>query len=133
MLNILISVLLLNITVLSFFFTYKINRVEQVFNAFEPRLISQCVSMDIDTEKYYFRKNEVIEITKYYFKENLKTFEYKLKISFREDDKNTYFSSKPNIVQIDIYANIVLDGTYTQNVRFTLDGRKVSKDWWTTF
>jgi hypothetical protein len=133
MLNILLCVVLLNVTVIAFYFTFKINRVEQVFNSFETGLVYQCVNYDIEKERYFFVKDQIVEVTKYYFEENLENIEYKLKIAFREDDLNTTFSETPNIVQIDIYATILFDGIYTQNVRFMLDGRKVSKDWWSTF
>ena len=52
---------------------------------------------------------------------------------FREDEGNVKLSNTPNIVQIDINAKIIFDGTYKKNVRFSLSGREVSKDWWTTF
>ena len=133
MLNILLSVVLLNVTVLSFFFTLKLNRVEQVFNSFDPTIVEKCVSLDIQTEKYFFIKEEVLSNVKYYFDENLKDFEYTIKFSFREDNYNTLFSSTPNIVQIDLSAKIIFDQSYLRNVRFTLNGREVSKDWWTTF
>ena len=58
---------------------------------------------------------------------------YDLVFYFREDEGNVKLSNTPNIVQIDINAKIIFEGTYKKNVRFSLSGREVSKDWWTTF
>lgn len=132
MLNILLSVVLLNVSVIAFYYTFRINRVEQVMNSFEPGIINTCVYKDIN-QRYYFQKEEVLNTVKYYFSQNLNDIEHSLKIAFREDNKNTEFSDTPNIVQIDLYANIIFDGIYAQNVRFILNGREVSKDWRSTF
>jgi hypothetical protein len=129
MLNILITVLLLNVTVISFFFTFKINRIEQIFTGLNATFISTSVKLNDYTEKYYFDKEDLVDLTSTYFKINLQNFNYKLKFAFREDDLNTTISECPNIVQIDIYATILFEDVYKSNVRFYLDGRKVSKDW----
>ena len=53
MLNILITIVLLNVSVLGFFFTYKINRVEQVFGSIDPGLLVNCVDTNIENTKLY--------------------------------------------------------------------------------
>ena len=133
MLNILITRVLLNVSVLGFFFTYKINRVEQVFGSIDPGLLVNCVDTNIENTKLYFVREKVVETVVYFLDKNLEGFDYDLKFAFREDDLNTTFSATPNIVQIDIYANILFEGIYKQNVRFILNGREVSKDWRSTF
>lgn len=133
MLNILMSVVLLCVSVVGFFLTAKINRVEQVFYAVDSDMISHCIELDIANDKYFFVKKEVVETFTYYFENNLDGYDYDLIFYFREDEGNVKFSNTPNIVQIDIKAKIIFDGTYKKNVRFSLSGREVSKDWWTTF
>ena len=133
MLNILMSVVLLCVSVVGFFLTAKINRVEQVFYSVDSDMISHCIELDIANDKYFFVKKEVVETFKYYFENNLNGYDYDLIFYFREDEGNVKFSNTPNIVQIDIKAKIIFDGTYKKNVRFSLSGREVSKDWWTTF
>ena len=133
MLNFLITVVLLNVSVLGFFFTFKINRVEQVFGSIDPGLLVNCIDTNIENTRTYFVREKVVETVVYFLDKNLEGFEYNLKFAFREDDLNTTFSPTPNIVQIDINANILFEGIYKQNVRFILSGREVSKDWWSTF
>lgn len=133
MLNILMSVVLLCVSVVGFFLTAKINRVEQVFYSVDSDMISHCIELDIANDKYFFVKKEVVETFTYYFENNLNGYDYDLIFYFREDEGNVKFSNTPNIVQIDIKAKIIFDGTYKKNVRFSLSGREVSKDWWTTF
>lgn len=133
MLNILMSVVLLCVSVVGFFLTAKINRVEQVFYSVDSDMISHCIELDIANDKYFFVKKEVVETFTYYFKNNLDGYDYDLIFYFREDEGNVKLSNTPNIVQIDINAKIIFEGTYKKNVRFSLSGREVSKDWWTTF
>lgn len=133
MLNILFSIVLLISTVVGFFFTFKLNKVEQVFSNLDSKLVSNCIEFNPLTEKFYFEKEELYELITTYFKKNLEDFEYKLKFAFREDNLSTTFSDTPNIVQIDINARILFEDIYTNNVRFTINGREVSKDWRSTF
>lgn len=133
MLNILMSVVLLCVSVVGFFLTAKINRVEQVFYSVDSDMISHCIELDIANDKYFFVKKEVVETFTYYFENNLDGYDYDLIFYFREDEGNVKLSNTPNIVQIDINAKIIFEGTYKKNVRFSLSGREVSKDWWTTF
>ena len=133
MLNILMSVVLLCVSVVGFFLTAKINRVEQVFYSVDSDMISHCIELDIANDKYFFVKKEVVETFTYYFENNLDGYDYDLIFYFREDEGNVKLSNTPNIVQIDINAKIIFDGTYKKNVRFSLSGREVSKDWRTTF
>lgn len=133
MLNILLSVVLMIISVVGFFFTSQVNRVEQVFSNLDTKLVSSCVVLEPKEQKYFFEKQQIYEKVTYYFDQNLENYEYKLRFSFREDDQNTTISPTPNILQIDIYATLLFDSKYTKNVRFTLSGREVNKDWWSTF
>ena len=133
MLNILMSVLLLCVSVVGFFLTSRINRVEKVFYGVDSDMISHCIELDLSSEKYFFDKKQVVETFTYYFDSNLDGYDYDLIFYFREDNGNVKLSNTPNIVQIDIKAKIMFDGTYKKNVRFTLSGREVSKDWRSTF
>lgn len=133
MLNILISVILMIVSVVGFFLTAQVNRIEQVFSNFDTKLVGSCIAFEPSDQKYFFEKNEVYKKVTYYFKENLENFDYKLKLSFREDDLNTVISQTPNIFQLDIYATLLFNSKYNKNVRFTISGREVNKDWWSTF
>lgn len=129
MLNILISVVLLNVSVLGFFFTFNLNKVENTFSGITATYISDSVYLNNYTNKYYFDKDDIVQKTIYYFKENLGDLEHNLTFWFREDELNTEVSDYPNIVQIEVAAKVLFDAKYVKNVRFYLDGRKVSKDW----
>ena len=118
MLNILLSVILMIVSVVGFFLTAQVNRIEQVFSNFDTKLVGSCVAFEPSDQKYFFEKSEVYKKVTYYFKEN---------------DLNTIISQTPNIFQLDIYATLLFNSKYNKNVRFTISGREVNKDWWSTF
>ena len=76
MLNILISVVLLNVSVLGFFFTFNLNKVENTFSGITATYISDSVYLNNYTNKYYFDKDDIVQKTIYYFKENLGDLEH---------------------------------------------------------
>lgn len=132
MLNYLLSVVLLSISTLGFFVTHKVNRIEHIFQGINITFLSNCVKEEPYYELMYFDKDIIVDLTTYYFNKNLQNVDYSLTFSFREEDKTTVISDTPNIIQIDLEAKVIFNFTFKINSRFVIDGREVSKDWFTT-
>lgn len=129
MLNFLLSILTLNISVVSIFYGIRINRLKQVFQGITTVLITPSISYDEDNNPY-FKKDILVSDIKRYFENNISDKEYDLIFYFQEIQHQQYISDYPTTVQIELRAKIFMNYQYIKNVRFYISGREVSKDWY---
>lgn len=130
MLNILLSFLSLNLCVIAVLYGIKVDNVKSIFFGLNPQIIEPSVEYNID-DNGYFNKQSLMDNVKTYFDLNLEN-DYKLIFYFKKDNE-MIISSEPNIVQIKFYSIIYNTYKYENNVKFYINERSVTKDWFDNY